>query len=503
MINKISHKLILTVAIVSIAIIGIFSYLIVTSHHRALISQVEHSAHQLSETIKSSTKYDMLLNHRDRVHRIIDTVGRQEGIEKVRVFNKDGSIIYSQDKTVIGSMVDKEAEACYACHAADSPLEQLSIPERTRIFAAADGGRNLGIINPIYNEPSCWQADCHAHDSTQKVLGVLDVTMSLTEVDHQMVAGRTKVFLLTTTAIVFISFIIWLFFRRLVGHPVNELVKATDSVAAGDLTYRLPVRRNDELGQLGESFNEMTRRLGEAQRQIYQSDKLASLGRLAAGIAHEINNPLTGVLTYSSFLLKRAEKDSEAHDDLETIVRETKRCREIVKSLLDFSRRVPAKLSNIDVIQVIDRALKIVHNQLSFHNIHVSRHDQDALPSIRADENQLLQVFINLLVNAADAVGEGGGEITLSTRPARNDERQWIEIEVSDTGPGIPPEDLGKIFDPFYTTKEDRGTGLGLSVAWGILERHRGTISVDSDVGKGTTFTIRLPVNDESLVMGP
>jgi two-component system NtrC family sensor kinase len=394
-------------------------------------------------------------------------------------------------------MVDKQAEACYACHAADQPLEKLSIPERTRIFKVKDGIKNLGIINPIYNEPGCWQADCHAHEAAQKVLGVLDITMSLEEVDRQMRANQVKMVTFALSAIIAISFILWFFIQKLVGKPVSQLVKATNIVAGGNLDYKIKVEKNDELGQLGNSFNEMTRRLAEVQRQLYQSDKLASLGRLAAGVAHEINNPLTGVLTYSTFLLKRAEKNGEMKEDLEVIVRETKRCREIVKGLLDFARQVPVKKTNVDINDVITRALSIVDNQLNINNISVEKNLRQDLPTIRADGNQMQQVFVNLFVNAADAIGNKGGNISITTNLLENADKKIIEIKVQDTGRGIPREDLTKIFEPFYSTKGHKGTGLGLAVVWGIIDKHGGSVAVESEVEQGTTFILHLPLSED------
>jgi two-component system NtrC family sensor kinase len=497
---RISLKLIIAVAAVLVATIGTFSYFLTSSQHQALISQVEHSAHQISETIKSATKHDMLLNRRERLHLTIDTLGQQEGIEQVRIFNKEGEIIYSSDRSAVGTMVDKRAEACYACHAADRPLEKLSIPERTRIFKGQEDIRQLGIINPIYNTPSCWQASCHVHDESQTVLGVLDVTESLAEVDQQLLANWTKVFLLALTGVLASSFIIGLAFHRLVGRPVGRLVRATHAVAAGDLGCRGDVKRNDELGHLANCFNDMTQKIAETQRQLYQSDKLASLGRLAAGVAHEINNPLTGVLTYGSFLLKRAS-DPETKTDLETIVRETKRCRQIVKGLLDFSRQARPRKTSVDVGDVIDESLRIVNNRLSFDNISVSTRISDGLPPITADPNQMVQVFINLIVNAADAIGEKGGKISISANRREDDGKQDVEIIVADTGCGISPEDVSKVFEPFYTTKEQDGTGLGLSVVWGIIDKHGGTINIQSDPDRGTTVTIRMPVPEETLLV--
>ena len=492
--NKISHKLI-AVGIVTIAIVGSFSYLITKSNQRTFIQKVELYAHQLSEMIKSSTKSDMLFYRRERVHEIIDTIGQQEGIEKVRIFNKEGIIIYSSDRSVVGTMVDKRAEACYGCHTADQPLEGLSISERTRIFQIGDGERNLGIINPIYNEPSCWLADCHVHGEEKKVLGVLDVSMPLSEIDRLATENQTKIILMTFGAIILISVFLWFFFKRFITQPVQSIVAATNAVAAGDLSYKLEVRRNDELGLLGESFNEMTRNLAEAQTQIYHSDKLASIGRLAAGVAHEINNPLTGVLTYSSFLLKRFQDDEELKSDLEIIVRETKRCREIVKDLLDFARPISSYKKAVLINKVIDHALNIVANQLTVSNIKVQKNLRDGLPEAPIDEGQMQQVFVNLLVNAADAIGNKGGTITLATKDIQYEGDAYIQVDVSDTGCGIAKKDLSKIFEPFYSTKDQKGTGLGLSVVWGIIEKHQGTITVDSTPGEGSTFTIRLPVD--------
>ena len=493
MATRVSSKLILAVAAVSVATIGAFFYLLTDAQHDALISQVEHNANQISETIKSSTEHDMLLNRRDRLHRMIDTFGEQEGIEQVRIFNKEGEIIYSADGADIGAMVDKRAEACYGCHAADRPLEKLTVDERTRIFTAQEDFRQLGIINPIYNEPSCWQADCHAHAAEQKVLGVLDITMSLEEVDQQLLANWGKVVLFALTAVFAMSLLIWRSFETLVGKPVQRLVEATQKLAGGDLSSRVDVQRRDELGRLADSFNEMTLRLAEQQQQLYQSDKLASLGRLAAGVAHEINNPLTGVLTYSSFLLKRT-RDPETKEDLETIVRETKRCRQIVKGLLDFSRQVRPKKTSVNVADVIRRTLSIVSNRLSLGNIEVATDIPADLPQIEADPNQMLQVFINLVVNAADAIGRRGGKISIRARPGQSGDAKKVAIEVADTGCGIAPQDVGKVFEPFYSTKAQDGTGLGLAVVWGIVDKHGGRVDLDSDLDHGTKVTVYLPV---------
>ena len=500
--TKISYKLIVAVGSVALIIIGIFAYEILNAQRRQLISEVRRSAYQLSETVKSSTHYDMLLNQRESVHRIITTIGKQEGIQKVRIFNKDGTIIVSTDPLDVGRMVDKKAEACYACHAADRPLERLSISEHTRIFQVPGGGRVLGIINPIYNEPSCWQSSCHAHQPAQKVLGVLDISMSLDAVDRDIESSQRHLVLFGFVAIAGVSVIIYLLVNRIVLAPLSEVVAATRKVAAGDLHYTIAIRKRDEIGLLAESFNVMTQKLSEAQRQVYQSQKLASVGQLAAGVAHEINNPLTGVLSYSSFLLKRAADKPEFKEDLEVIVRETQRCREIVKGLLDFSRQSPPEKHPTDVNDVIERAVQIVHAQLAAHRVEIHKDLHADLPVVPADANQIQQVIVNLLLNANDAIGDDGGTVTLTTGIRASSSgvgarKGDIEICVRDTGCGIPAAHLGRIFEPFFSTKGRKGTGLGLAVVWGIMEKHNGRVEVESEVGKGTTFRVLLPASGE------
>jgi len=616
MFKKIGIKLIWVVGITAVIIIAIFSFYNIRSHSNALLAEVERHANQLSETVKHSTRYDMLLNQRDRVHTIINTIGQQPGIQDVRVLNKVGEIIYSSHEQDIGKMVDKKAESCYACHTANEPLERLQIKERTRIFRPnPDSARVMGIITPIYNEHSCWEADCHAHEKNQTVLGVLDVTISLSDVDAQIKQGELDTVIFAFSAVIVFSLLLWFVIKKWVDNPVKELLNATHEVGTGNLNYTIQEKSDDEFGLLAKSFNNMTQKLSEARIQLFQSDKMASLGRLAAGVAHEINNPLTGVLTYSSFLLKKTQDNSDLNEDLKVIVRETKRSREIVKSLLDFARQSVPKKNLVNINEVIEKGITVIENQLSINHVQLKKDFAKDLPQSTLDSNQMQQVFINLLVNASDAVGPKGGSINISTDliklspygithikkatcPKRHDlmnnevkidgmpsiklkvysngtsafiyldpvygrnhhkididlnsknlkvvcpqceislinpdkkcpecnssvyslevpsqgniegcisktcdwqkwdavdadgQKDYLEIKISDTGCGIPRENLSKIFEPFYSTKGQKGTGLGLSVIWGIIDNHNGTIKVDSELNKGTTFTIHLP----------
>jgi two-component system NtrC family sensor kinase len=615
--KKIGLKLIIAAGFTAIIIIGIYSYFNISAQSDVLLTEVERHANQLSETVKNSTNYSMMLNQREHIQESITTIGKDPSIYDVRILNKEGEIIYSARQEEIGKMLDKEAESCYACHAANKPLEKLSIKDRMRIYQLhPDSTRLMGIINPIYNDKSCYTSDCHAHSKEATVLGLLDVSIKLSEVDKQIHNNQIRELLFAIISITALSFIIGFFVNRLVDKPVKELVKATNEVAIGNVNYVIQDLGSDELGFLAKSFNNMIKKLEDIRLQLVHADKMASLGRLAAGVAHEINNPLTGVLTYSSFLLKRTKDNPQLQEDLNVIVRETMRSRDIIKGLLDFARQSTPKKSLIDINEVITRALTIVNNQLKLNRITLESNFDNYISKAVADANQIQQVIINLFLNAIDAIGTNGGTIKVKTSqislspkgitqikkavcpknhnlldndykisglpsiklkiksesekgfvqidpiygsnrhffgstiekktshniscsicdyslieknescpicggpvykftvPSEgyicgcasfNDDwqkweyidsfgdRRFIVIEIEDSGCGISQENIGKIFEPFFSTKGQKGTGLGLSVAWGIIDNHNGSINVQSQVGKGTNFTIRLP----------
>ncbi|MCJ7663103.1 MAG: ATP-binding protein, partial [Desulfobacterales bacterium] len=441
-------------------------------------------------------------------------------IERVRIFNKEGKIQFSSDWGELGTMVSKKAEACYACHAVDKPLERLDIPKRSRIFQG-EKYRILGMINPIYNEPDCYNAQCHYHPSDQKVLGVLDVSLSLAATDRRLREIKNKTILFAAITILGVSFIIGLFIQKEVYRPVKELVEGTTRVASGDFEHTITPQSQDEIGKLAESFNKMTQRLKAAynnikelirtleekveertqelkmtQNQLLQSEKLASIGQLAATIAHEINNPLNGILTYTK-LIERKLADGTVKEEeipklrsyLAIMERETEKCSTIVRDLLDFARqREPSLKSDVDINEVVAQALSLLKNQIALQEITLEKR-YGHLPPIVADPMQLRQVFLNILLNSCEAMHDGG-RLTITT--AFSKKEKVVKVEIADDGIGIPEEDLPKIFDPFFTSKE-KGTGLGLSVVYGIINSHQGTIEAKSTVGEGTTIIVTLP----------
>lgn len=458
----------------------------------------------------------MLRVRREDVHEIIRAIGQQDGIEQVRVFNKEGVIMFSSDENETGKRVDMEAEACYACHAVEKPLERLSTPDSTRIFNSKEGHRVLGMITGIYNEPDCYNAECHAHPKAQTVLGVLDIVMSLDEVDRQIASDQRKILLFALIEILILSVIIGLNIRKFVVTPIKQLVKGTKAISSGDLTGRIHLKTRDEFGELADSFNKMTgilntanqeltrwgktlenkveertRELKRTQDKLIQSEKLASLGKLAAGVAHEINNPLTSVLTSASLLNEDTPEGNPIKEDLEIIISETKRCRSIIRDLLDFARQNKPKIKEANINTVIEGTLAILKYQAFFQNIAVVKNYEKQLPYVWIDADQFQQVFMNIIMNSAEAMS-GRGTLTIETRLSEGSD--FIEVCFNDTGPGIKKENMDKLFDPFFTTKEfGKGTGLGLAVSYGIVQRHGGAIKVQSEEGKGATFIVTIP----------
>ncbi|MGA9348185.1 MAG: cache domain-containing protein [Anaerolineae bacterium] len=278
---------------------------------------------------------------------------------------------------------------------------------------------------------------------------------------------------------------------RLITRPIAELVEANRRLAQGDMAIRVQPYGSGELAVLGRSFNSMVETLHQTQQELLHKEKLASMGQLAAGVAHEINNPLGTILLFSDVMYKEARDDDPRRDDLKMIIDETTRCKNIVADLLNFARQQEVLAQETDVHALLEQVIEGVSLQPIFEEVEIVRQFSSDLPTIQADPAQLQQVFVNLLNNAAEAMGDGGGTITLATRRV---DSQWVEIKVSDTGCGIPEENLGKLFIPFFTTKAlGKGTGLGLSIVYGIIKMHRGQIAVQSQVGQGTTFTVTLP----------
>jgi two-component system NtrC family sensor kinase len=457
----------------------------------------------------------MLHNDREALHSMVRDVGSEPGIQRIRIFNKDGRITFSTDPSELDTVVDKTSEQCYGCHQQAAPLVKLNRPDRSRMFVDRRGQRVLGAIRPIENSPDCSSAlGCHVHRADQRVLGVIDANLSLATVDAQIAQQQAGLAWFLVAAVVLGSGLAVAFIWFVVYRPVKELIDGTHRVAGGDLAYRLPVRSEDELGDLARSFNRMTgevegvhaeieervrRKTAELERvhkTLLNSEKMASIGKLAATVAHEINNPLFGILTYARLVsrgIKKAEFDGrdEMAEQLETIERESKRCGDLCKNLLTFSRQAPSNRERNDLNVVVHRAAVLVKHKLTMQDIELVETLAEDLPPVECDANQIQQVALALMVNSGEAMPKGGRlEVSTSFDP----ETEQCVVRVKDNGCGIPADVMSRIFDPFFTTKEDQNrTGLGLAVAASIIEQHAGEITVDSTPGSGAEFKVALP----------
>ena len=521
--NRLAVKLALPLVASTAAFFLLFSYLNLRLQRRQSEDWVVQSAERISDVIQRSTRYQMLRNDREALYQVITTIGSEPGIRRVRIFNEEGRISISTDPAEVNTLVDKRAEACYACHAQAQPLTKLSRPDRARIFSDRHGQRVLGVIRPIENEPACSNAACHAHPAERRILGVIDTDLSLSTVDTQLAQQQRRLTTASVGAVVLISLVSVLFVWLVIDRPVRELAQGTRRVAQGDLESRLAVRSDDELGALAQSFNKMTgelasareelttwarelearvdqktRELKRAHEHMLQVEKMASVGKLAAVVAHEINNPLAGILTYTKLLRKWLErgdwerdKRAEVQSSLELIETESRRCGEIVKNLLTFSRSAPIHFEAADLKRVVERVARLVQHQADLAGVQMQIDLDPAQPQVHCDPAAIEQVLLALVINAIDAMPRGGN---LWLRLRSLPEQQEVLLQVEDDGNGIPPDVLPRLFEPFFTTKErGRGVGLGLAVSRSIVERHSGRIDVESVPGRGTIFSVTLP----------
>ena len=351
-------------------------------------------------------------------------------------------------------------------------------------------------------------------DVDDRIIGILYVGM----LERPYIDLRNRVMLSFALLAALLSAVIMLllsFIAKNITRPLRLMVEATDVIAAGDLSHRVEVGLQDETGHLATSFNRMadnldkayddlrqwgrtlekrveerTQELREAQDALIRSEKLASLGKMAAGVAHEVNNPLTSILINAHLVLERCPPDDPAHENLTLIADETLRCAQVVKGLLEFARQTPARTAPTDVNDLVERTAQLLDMQASVRNVKIVKELDRSLPLLDLDKAKLQQVFSNLMINAIEAMPKGG-TLTLSSR--RSEDGPYADFLFADTGIGIPPENMNRLFDPFFTTKT-LGTGLGLAVSYGIIQQSGGTIKIHSEVGRGSVFIVRLPL---------
>jgi two-component system NtrC family sensor kinase len=515
-------KFSISTGIVLLLAIALFALVNLSTLKEAFFQEAMDEVESVSEILLRATHFHMLEDNRPRVYQMMEEVSRHEKIGRIRLLSMGGMVHFSTQPNEIGKTLEESIAKCEQCHCEHLKETLPVLRNDRRVIRNCQSEEILSVTTEIYNEPSCYTAACHVHSKGERILGILEVQSSLQNIVVQASSYRNNIiafaiFLLFLTVVC----LTWLT-QRLVIMPVDTLLLHARKVSKMELDSHVDLVSRDEMGELADAFNEMTVKLKKSRdeylqltatletkvqertaeiaavhSQLVRSEKLASLGQLVAGIAHEINNPLSGILMYGTLFVNNKTLDPVLREDAVVIVRETERCAEIVKRLLEFSRTSIPNKKPRSITDIMSNTLALVEHQASLNDIEIIREFEPDLPQIQVDPTQIEQVFINMLVNASQAMPDGG-QLTISIRHDRS--KNCIVTDIADTGHGIDEAHMPKIFDPFFTTKDGSedgtgGTGLGLSVSYGIIQNHGGRIRVKSEVGIGTTFTIELPIS--------
>jgi two-component system NtrC family sensor kinase len=521
----------LSLTVLIVAISGVSGYFNLRTQKKQLVDTMILGADQLSRSITGATWHAMLDDDRKAAYSIMQVIADKQGVDRIRMYNREGLLVYSTDAREKPTTASSSSDVCASCHSKGSIKERPSDDARVRYATSPNGIKTINMVAPIYNEPSCSNASCHAHQASTKVLGVVDVALRLDPVQKQTREITLQTILWTLFEVGIGAAFVILFSRRFVATPIQQLIAGTKAVSAMELDRPIVItRRSQELDELVDSFNRMrerlklavaelndmqqtledkvderTQQLKAAQRKLVQSDRLATLGQLAASVAHEINNPVSGVLNLSMLLERLMAsgsyppgREAEFRKYLSLISSETARVGRIVSDLLAFSRRSKPQRAPADLNKLVRTTIGLVDHKLKLISAAIVLDLQENLPLVECDSSQIQQVILNLVLNGAEAMQpRGGGTLTIRTRLIPQDNS--VELCVRDTGEGIAPENLSKIFDPFFTTKaEGKGVGLGLAVLYGIVKAHDGEVEVTSQRNQGTAFTINLPLKSSN-----
>ncbi|TDO04026.1 two-component system NtrC family sensor kinase [Sunxiuqinia elliptica] len=528
--SSIYGRVIFIIAISSFFLFVSFGIIFRSVNETYMKSVISENGNNISFLVEGALYDAMLKNDQASLQRTLDLINNMSGIDNVSMYDANNNLAYTSISAKSANHSDPD---CISCHVDFSQM--FSAEEKSyRIIEAKsecimnpdnDSVRNLMIKSPILNAPSCHTAACHAHSADQKILGSLIIKMPLEKLDSALQESTTDFFLMATLiTILFILFLI-LFTNKKIKNPLNEIIRAAEKVAKGDKNTRLRIKPNSlsDMRMVSYAFNEMldnlhtantelqnwsqqleykvqkkSEELGQAQNELINIERIASLGKLSLSVAHEINNPLSGILIYTKLIYKQLSnpaldqtKVNNMLKHLKLIESETKRCGDIVKGLLDFSKKDQEGFEAKHLHKILSDTATLMSHPMKIANIHFltdlsAKHDQ-----IFCSPNQIKQACMAILVNASEAVGENG-EITLRTHNPNSDQ---VEIEIIDNGIGIAEADLPYVFEPFFSTKEKAsGTGLGLSIVHGIIQSHKGKTEAKSQPGKGTTIAITLPL---------
>ena len=528
--SSIYGRVIFVITIASLVLFISFGIIFRSVNETYMKSVISENGNNIGYLVEGALYDAMLKNDQASLQRTLDLINSMSGIDNVSMYDNNNNLAYTSISPNSSNHSDPD---CASCH---EDFEQMFSREEKsyRIIDAKsecimnpdnDSIRNLMIKSPILNNPSCYTAACHAHSPDEKVLGSLIIKMPLEKLDSALQESTTDFFLMAALMTLLLIGFLVLFTNKKIKNPLNEIIQAAEAVAKGDNNTRLRIKPNQlsDMRMVSFAFNEMldnlhtatielqnwsqqleykvqkkSEELGQAQNELINIERIASLGKLSLSVAHEINNPLSGILVYTKLIHKQLSKPNPDPEKVEVMLKhlkliesETKRCGDIVKGLLDFSRKDQEGFEPKHLHDILRDTADLMAHPMKIANIHFLCDFSAKRDLISCSPNQIKQACIAILVNASEAVTENG-EVTFRTL---NPDDEHVRIEVIDNGVGIDEADLPYVFEPFFSTKEKAsGIGLGLSIVHGIVQNHKGKIEAQSEQGKGTAFSITLPI---------
>ncbi|NOX96785.1 MAG: HAMP domain-containing protein [Nitrospirae bacterium] len=481
--NSLTAKIIVSVAITIAVVIGIFTYLIVGIQTDELMNRAKRNGIFISHLIYQHISEAMLRGGREEVQEFFPNIRKSKDVLRVFVFDEGGEIVFSSRGSEVGRKADDFHRRLFGRERGN--LINFQVSKDHKIFS---------IVTPVKNKAGCQR--CHGKE--RPVLGALGIDISLIPAETEIRNNRNWIIFFAFIVLLLVSAVISVLVVVLVKRPIRNLMRTMTEVERGNLKAKVNVRSRDELGRLGKSFNSMITRLERAnvelqryyERQMQQAEKLATIGELASGIAHEIKNPLSGIGAAIQVLSEEFNLRTTHREIVDEIMQQLERLNKTTRDLLSFARPAEPRFLAGDLNEIINKAGFFIRKRAEKQNVLIREDLKQDIPHIFLDPEQMQQVFLNIMLNALQAMPKGG-ELHIKT----SQKEDTVEVAFEDTGKGISPEQLRKIFNPFFTTRH-RGTGLGLSICRKIVESHGGSIKVESEPGKGTIFTVILPVKE-------
>jgi two-component system NtrC family sensor kinase len=514
--RSITGKLVIAISLFTILGTSISLFTTIRAEKKNSMADALSYITSFSDLMRKSIRHDMMKVSPEDIQKALEFFGTSDSIENVQILDHSGRISYASFQEEVGGFVSKASSHCTGCHAGDTtPLPALEIDKRWSIAENPDNTRTITFAEPIYNEPDCHTAECHAHGSEEKVLGILLTDFSLQTIDTRIENQVTRISLFIILVVLVIAAILSIILWRIVLKPLSSLTGGMQKVSSGDISQKVNIQSGDEIGRLASTFNTMTdelliarqrmeewtqtleeevykqtRVIKQTQDKLIEAEKMAALGRLTADIAHEIRNPLTALGGFGRRLLKSTTSKNQ-RKYAEVIVSESDRLEQVLKDVLIYSQNVRTDFEKDSVSGIITKSIDLYQDICEEQSITVKAQYNTDLP-VLLQKDQVQQATDNLITNAIDAMSDGG-TLTISTELAKANHIEYVSVNVQDTGEGIPADKLPLVFEPFFTTKKiGQGTGLGLPICKKIVEEHGGFIKAKN--GTGLTISMFSPI---------